>query len=145
MEVQSLKLAITDEDLNGLLKKYLPPNVPVEELSIRITPEGMAVTGIYPLFINVHFESVWELGVDQGRVTARFDKFKAMGVPANIFKSAIVKMIEDVAAREEWIRIEGDTLLVDVDACLAKFAVPTRTNIKNITCGEGLLVVEGAV
>src|SRR5207248_520027 len=105
MEVQALTLSLSEQDLNDLLRKYLPPDQPIEDLAVRVTSRGLSVTGVYPLFINVHFETQWQLGLDRGQITAQLRQFKAMGVPGNIFKSAIVKMIEEVAGTEPWIRI----------------------------------------
>ena len=50
-------------------------------LRVRLSPAGLAITGVYPLFINVHFETLWQVGLDKGQVTARLHHFKAMGVP----------------------------------------------------------------
>jgi len=142
MEVQTLKLAVVEQDLNDLIRKYLPADHPIEQLTARVNQQGVVVTGIYPLFINVHFETIWELGLDAGQITARLANFKAMGVPGNIFKSAIVKMIEELAVAEKWVRIKGDTLWVDADACIAKFACSARTNFKVLTCEPGRILLE---
>jgi hypothetical protein len=143
MEIHALKLSLSEQDLNELLRKYLPVDQPIEDLRVRVGPRGLAVTGVYPLFINVHFETLWELGLDRGQITARLANFKAMGVPGNIFKSAIVKMIEDVAGAENWIRFQGDTIWIDIDRCIGKYACATRTNFKSISCQAGLVVLEG--
>ena len=143
MEVQALKLSLSEQDLNDLLRKYLPADQPIEELTVRVGPQGLTVSGVYPLFINVHFETHWQLGLEDGQVTARLAHFKAMGVPGNIFKSAIVKMIEDVARAEDWVRVQGDTLWIDVDRCIGKFAFPARTNLKVVDCQAGLIILEG--
>jgi hypothetical protein len=143
MIVHALKLSVSEQDLNDLIRKHLPADAAVENLSVRVSPKGLVVTGIYPLFINVHFETHWNVGLDQGRVTARLDQFKAMGVPGNIFKSAVVKMMEDLAGEEEWVRIEGDTIRVDVDGCIGKYAFTAQTNFKVLTCQDGHIVLEG--
>ena len=144
MEVHAFKLSLSEQDLNDLLRKHLPADQPIHDLAVRVGPQGLAVSGVYPLFINVHFETQWQLGVDQGQITARLNHFKAMGVPGNIFKSAILKMIEDLAASEKWIRIEGDVLWIDVDACIAKYAFTARTNLKHLECQAGRVLLDGA-
>src|SRR5262249_55401654 len=116
MDIISLKLVMNDRDINDLLTRFLPPNQPVEDVRLAITPEGVVVSGVYPLFINVRFETTWELGVVNGAVAARLAHLKAMGVPGNILKSAIVKLIEDQARGEPWLRRDGDTLLIDAEA-----------------------------
>jgi hypothetical protein len=143
MEVHALKLSLTEQDLNDLLRKYLPAGQPIEDLSVRVSPKGLIVSGVYPLFINVHFETQWQLGLDRGQVTARLEHFKAMGVPGNIFKSAIVKMIEDLAGAEKWIRIQGDTLCIDIDGCIGKYAFTALTHLRRLDCQSGQILLEG--
>jgi hypothetical protein len=144
MEIHALKVSLTEQDLNDLLGKHLPANQPIEELNVRVSPQGLSISGVYPLFINVHFVTQWQLGLDRGQVTARLESFKAMGVPGNIFKSAIIKVIEDVAQAEKWVRIKGDTIWVDVDACIAKYAFPAQTCLRHLECQSGRIILEGS-
>src|SRR5262245_60351997 len=129
MEVHVLKLSVSESDLNELLRKYLPADQPIEDLAVRVSPRGLIVSGVYPLFINVKFETHWELALQRGQITARLDHFKALGVPGTIFKSAIVKLIEDLAGAEDWLRSTGDTIWIDVDACIAKYAFTAQTRL----------------
>src|SRR5215210_7957719 len=108
MELHALKLSLTEQDLNDLLRKYLPKDPDIDDLRIKFSAEGIHVTGIYPFFFPVRFETIWEVGVKTGHATARLASFKAMGVPGNIFKSAVVKIVETLARQENWIRIVGD-------------------------------------
>ena len=142
MEIHSLHVLITEQDLNELARKHMPKDVPVEDVRLRLSPEGLHVTGVYPFFINVKFETIWNLRVEHGQAVAQLSKFRAMGVPGNIFKSAIMKMIEDVARREPWIHVTGDQLIADLDQACAKYAVAAKTHLKSIIVQTGLLVIE---
>ena len=42
MEIQALRLIITEDDLNALVQEHLPADSPVENLHIRLAPEGTA-------------------------------------------------------------------------------------------------------
>ncbi len=142
MEIHSLHVLLTEQDLNELHKKHAPKDVPVEDVRLRLSPEGLHVTGVYPFFINVKFETIWHVSAEQGKAVARLTKFRAMGVPGNIFKSAIMKMIEDIAKKEPWIRVDGDQLIMDLDQACAQYAVAGKTHLKSIIVQTGLLVIE---
>ena len=142
MELHALRVSLTEQDANDLIRRYMPPDSPVEDVRVQLTPEGLIVTGQYPFFIAVKFETVWELGVQQGHVFARLARFRAMGVPGNIFKSAIMKLVEDAARREDWVRIHGDVILADAERGYAKYATPVRLNLRAITITAGQLTVE---
>jgi len=142
MEIHSLHLLLTEQDLNDLAKKHMPKDLPVEDVRLRLSPEGIHVSGVYPFFINVSFETVWHLSADQGKAIAKLTKFRAMGVPGNIFKSAIMKMVDDIAKREPWVHVNGDQLVADPDQACAQYAIAGKTHLKSIIVQTGLMVVE---
>jgi hypothetical protein len=142
MELHALRLSLTEQDLNDLLRKYMPKNVDVEDLRVRFADNCVHVTGIYPFFFPVRFETIWEIGVDGGHASARLASFKAMGVPGNIFKSAVVKIVEDIAKQESWIRIAGDRFLADLELGCSKYAVLAHLHLKSITVQSGQLMLE---
>src|ERR1043166_614376 len=142
MELHALKLSLTEQDLNDLLRKYMPKEIEIDDLRVKLSEQGIHVTGIYPFFIPVRFETIWEVGVEAGHATARLASIKAMGVPGNIFKSAVVKIVEDIAKHENWIRIVGDRFLADVELGCSKYAVLAHLHSKTITVKPGALMLE---
>jgi hypothetical protein len=142
MELHSLRMSLTEQDLNDLLRKYLPRDMEVEDLRLRLRDGKIHVSGVYPFFIPVRFETIWEVGVESGHASARLSSFKAMGVPGNIFKSAVVKIFEDIAREENWIRIVGDRFLADLELGCSKYAVVAHLHLKSITVEQGKLMLE---
>jgi len=142
MEIHSLHVLVTEQDLNELAKQHMPKDLPVEDMRLRLSPEGVHVTGVYPFFISVKFETIWHLSAEQGKAIAQLTKFRAMGVPGNIFKSAIMKMVEDIAKKESWVKVAGDQLIADPDQAMAKYAVAAKTHLKSIIVQTGLMVIE---
>ena len=65
-----------------------------------------------------------------------------MGVPGNIFKSAVVKLVEDIARQEHWIRIVGDRFLADLELGCSKYAVLAHLHLKSIVAQPGILLLE---
>ncbi|MBI1832515.1 MAG: hypothetical protein HYR84_13820 [Planctomycetes bacterium] len=142
MELHSLKVSLTEQDLNDLLRKYLPKDIEIDDLRVQLTDQGVHVTGSYPFFISVRFETIWEVTVEAGHAAARLTSFSAMGVPGNIFKSAVLKIVEDIAKHENWVRVVGDRALADLELGCAKYAVAARLRLKSIVVKPGVLLVE---
>jgi len=142
MELHALRLSVTEQDLNEILRRYVPKDAEVEELRIRLSAQGIHVTGVYSFFFPVRFETIWEVGVANGQASARLASFKAMGVPGNIFKSAVVKIIEDVAREESWIHIVGDCFYADIDLGCARYFVPAQFHLRAITVQPGSVLLE---
>ncbi|HMF18395.1 MAG TPA: hypothetical protein VKE98_14390 [Gemmataceae bacterium] len=141
MDLHALCVSISDQDLNQLAARHLRDQ-PVEDISFRVAADGIHIKGVYPLFINVSFETHWQLGVQAGKVTARLAGMRAFGAPGNVFKSAIMKFISDAAHKHDWLQIENDIIVADVDRLLLKNGLAVRTNITTIACQDGVLLIE---
>jgi hypothetical protein len=142
MEVLSLNLKIVEADLNALAAKLLPPDTPIEDVAFLIRPEGICVKGVYPLLVNVAFESWWALDVEEGKVTANMTKLKAFGMPAMVFKSAVLKVLEELSAREVWFEVKGEKVHVDIETSLGRYACPSRLYLRRIACADGIVIIE---
>jgi hypothetical protein len=143
MEIQALTLAVSEKDLNDLAARHMPEALPLEELRFRLTADGLQVSGEYPLFLRVTFETHWQLGVRDGDVTARLVRFKALGLPVPVFKSVLLKLLKEAARKEDWVHFDGDdTVVVRVDRMLEGEGFPLRTNLCSIRCHDQGLVVE---
>jgi hypothetical protein len=144
MEIQALKLLITEQDLNELLTRYLPADSGLENVRIRIAPEGVYVTGEYPVLVRVAFETLWELEGRSGKVHARLGGLKAMGLPAAVFKGAVLKAIEEAVQSEDWLAFDNDIMVVDVDRLLAEKGIKAKTNLNLVRCLVGEVIIESA-
>jgi hypothetical protein len=143
MEIQQLALVLTEQDLNALVHKHLTDDVPVEKIVIRLSSAGLHVTGEFPLFVNVRFESRWELSAHQGKVTARLVHLKAIGLPVNVFRSMVVKFIAEAAKRIDGVECENDVIIADIDRLAAREGIRLQSNLRSIECQDGRIVVKG--
>jgi hypothetical protein len=141
MELLALKLFVAEGDVNRLLAEHLPGDVGVENLRVRLTPEGVQVLGDYPtVFLKVAFETLWAVGVAGGRLEARLASVKVAGVPATLLRGVLMKALED-AARRPGVAVEGESVLLDADAFLRAKGIPLSLNLKEVLCSLGSLVV----
>jgi hypothetical protein len=141
MDIQQLAVVVTDHDLNQLARKQLPDDFPVENVKFAIGPEGLAVTGEFPLFVSVSFHTLWQLGVRDGKVTARLMDLRAFGLPVTVFKSMILKILAESARKIDGLAYEDDLLVADVDRLALREGLPLRLNLRSIECMAGQLFV----
>ncbi len=144
MELLALKLLVTEQDINELLNRYLSGDNGLENVQVRIAPEGAYVTGDYPMLVRVSFETLWELDAQAGKVRARLAGLKAMGLPATVFKSAVLKAIEEAVLNESWLAFANDTMIVDVDRLLTEKGIRAKTNLNTLHCLTGEVIIESA-
>jgi hypothetical protein len=142
MDIHALRVSVTDDDLNDLVTRYLLEDLPVEELTLAVTDEGVVAKGQYPMLLTVSFETVWALSVAGGKVAATLVRFRTLGMPMGVLKSLVMGVISSAAKKESWLAVEGDTVVADVDGLLARDGHKVRSNLRAIRCQAGLLVIE---
>ena len=155
MEIQALRLLLTEHDLQRLATEGANGNLSVRDLRLRIAPEGLHVAGIYPTsFMDVPFATLWDLSIRAGMLAARLVRIQTGNGDADsvlemfslISPGAVRATLMNAVARalqgEEGLQVQGETVLVDPDLLAARRGWPVRTNLTAVRCGEGCLVLE---
>ena len=141
MEIQALRVLITEEELNDWLSKL--PRLPgrIRHLEVKLFPEGISVRGTYQWGIRISFETLWEALICEAKPAARLRKFAAGGLG---FGWAKAYVLEAIASQIHWSRLEGDMLLFEFDPLLRAKGIDIRPNLRTIQCGHGHLVIESS-
>ena len=143
MEIQSLKLVVTDADAIRLLTQFAPKDLEARNLSVRFTPDGVRITGDTPaLLFTVSFETLWEVTLVDGAVVARLSSLKVAGMPAGKLRGVLLKMLRDAVAGRPGIVFEGETVTVNVNEVLRSHRVPLEVTLSAVRCAEGRLSIE---
>ena len=143
MEIQSLKLLLTDADLAAFLAKNAPKDEPIEDLQAHFTPDGVLVTGRYPTpFMSVHFETVWQLASAGTDVRAKLTAIRVLGLPGNVLAGALMKMVGDAVEGKPGVRVENDEVVVHVAEAARAEGVEVAVNFTAVRCSIGAAVIE---
>ncbi len=143
MEIHALKLVVSEEGINSLLAAYVPADATVENLRVRILPEGVHILGDYPsVFGKVPFETNWEMQIVTGRVHARLVGLKVSGVPGNLFRKMVLDLIQETLNHEPGIVLEQETLRIDVEKVALGKKVLVRCNLRSLRCEAGRLLLD---
>ena len=97
MEIQFLRLHLSDRDLEPLAARLAKQADGIDELAIRLTPEGVVIHGQYPtpFGFKVSFDTLWEVKADGPVIHARLTSLKMAGVTASLLRGALMKMVRD--------------------------------------------------
>ena len=57
MEIVSLRLVASDDDLNNLLAKFISAPAKLRDLRIGVIQDGLSVAGVYEAFLPIPCES----------------------------------------------------------------------------------------
>jgi hypothetical protein len=142
VEIQALKLLLTEQDLNQLVARALTDVQPVRDVQVRLTPEGIGVSGIYPTaLLKVHFDTLWQPFVRDGKAAARLTDLKVVGFGGGLLRKVLLGILADAAKLEDALKVEDDTVLFDLDRALARQGLTGRTNLSAVQCQEGALLL----
>jgi hypothetical protein len=138
MEIQLLKLNVTDADLNQLANKTFSWPDAIRNVRFAVVPEGIRVVGTYQGFIAIRFYLLWQVSVSEGKVIGRIERLKAGFLSLGFFKPYLLNLI----AAAMGIAIRDEMLILDIDALLADKGWPVRGNLTSISFHYGSLVLE---
>jgi hypothetical protein len=143
MEIQSLKLLLTDADLAAFLTKSPPTDEPIEDLQARFSPDGVVVSGRYPTpFFAVTFETTWQLIAAGPEVRARLVNVRVLGLPGNVLLGALMKMVTDTVEGKPGMRVENDEVIVHVVEALKAHGIDVAVRFTAVRSSIGAAVVE---
>jgi hypothetical protein len=145
MEIQSLKLIVTDADVAILAAKALRDHESIEDLKVRLTPDGVLLQGEYPTsFFKVSFETTWQVSASGPEVQVRLGSVKVAGLPAGILRGALMKMIRDAVAGVEGVRVQEEALFIHVPAALKSQGVDLLVHFTAVRMSFGAIVLEAS-
>jgi hypothetical protein len=143
MEIQSLRLSITEGEINALLAEFAPGDPPVENLLVRLTPEGIVVQGDYPtMLMKVAFQTLWQVRGYGSVVETRLNNVQVSGLPAGILRGVLLKTIGDTIAQQPGVLIEGESILIDLSRQPALQKLRLKINLTGVHCVADELVIE---
>jgi hypothetical protein len=141
MEIQVLKLVVTEADLNNLMRKFVVFPDSVRDLRIAIVPHGIVMNGIYQTLIAIPFQLLWCVSMTNGRIDGHLEKLKAGPISLSLLKRFVV---DAIAGATSALEVRGDTLVLDIDELLQEEGWPLRVNLSSITCDEGRVTIESS-
>ena len=143
MELQSLKIVVTDADANQLLAEFAPKDLEARNLCVGFTPGGVRISGdTQALLFTVSFETLWEVALVEGGVLARLSALKVAGVPAGKLRGVLLKVLRDAVAGRPGFVFEGEAVRVDVNQVLRAHRIPLQVALRAIRLADGTVTVE---
>ncbi len=143
MEIQALKLIVTEADANLLLGELAPQDLEVRNPHIRFTPDGVCMTGETSMMLfKVSFETLWDIGLLEGCVVARLNALKVAGIPAGKLRGVLLKMVRDALSGKPGIVVENEMVRFDVNEVLRSHQIPLRVALTGVRCVAGSLIIE---
>jgi hypothetical protein len=137
MEIHALRLQLTECDLADLAQRALRDQDQLSDVQIRITPEGVVVSGIFQLMLRVKFETLWSLNVQSGSLAVTLSELRAGGFGAGMLKGVLMGMVQSEIEREHGVSVEGETIRVDIDQVLAARGLVVLCNLVRVECSSG--------
>jgi hypothetical protein len=141
MEIQALKLFFTDADVAVMAAHHLAGEI--EELQVRLTPDGVVVSGKYPTaFFKVPFETVWQVSAGGEEIRVQLGMVRVAGLPANMLRGALMKTVRDKVEQEAGVRVEEEAVIVNVPDAVRPLNVEVCVNFVSVRMSIGAAVVE---
>jgi hypothetical protein len=145
MEIQALKVLLTEDEANRLLAEHARSDAEIENVRLRFAPEGVIVTGdTKALFFKVGFETLWTAAIVDTRIVVRLASLKVAGLPAGKFRGMLLNMARDAVANEAGVVVEEESICIELNEALRARRIPVTVRLTSIHCSAGALTVEAS-
>jgi len=144
MDIQALKVFISEQELQDLAVQNQPPETPVKNLTVRVTPDGVRVAGEFPtMMMNMSFESLWKPDVADGKITIHLAHLTAAGFPATMLRPLVLGALKD-AIKEPFIQVLDEAVVVDLHEFVREQKLPVALMfvVQAVRCIDGGVVAE---
>ena len=144
LELNAIELTITDSDLRAIIGKYVPgDDLPVSDLEAQIGSDGVIVRGKYQAaFLKGSFDAAVSLRADGQVVLATLADLKALGPVGNMFKGALMSMLQKNLGDIPGISSDGDAIKFDLEILLADHGITAKLGTLDIRCAPGRLTLK---
>ena len=146
MDIQNLRLFVSEQELNELVRQHQPAEAPVKNLSVRVTPEGVRVAGEVTMMLTMGFESLWRPQVVGGKAAAELVGLTAAGFPATPLRRLVLDALKD-ALKDPAVQITDEAVVVDVQEMIKREKLPinVRFELRALRCVEGGVEAEAGL
>lgn len=144
MEIESLRLSISEQELDTLAARLLANQKKVRALRVKLISGGIRVAGEYQLFVGVPFETLWRVSVLDGKLAAHFEQLKVAGLRGGMLKGALMEAIAAASQKEDSLKVEADTVLFNHERLLQKHGLPLSIRFSAVFCESGRLIIESS-
>jgi hypothetical protein len=143
MKIDYLRVLLSEKEINQHLPRLVPADTGVEDLQVRLAPEGVHLLGEYPTaLLRVSFETLWEVSARDNHVEAHLAAVKVAGLPATLLRGILLKILGDMIGNEPGVSVENGSVVVDVAAVLQSQRVPVDVYLTRFECLAGELLIE---
>jgi hypothetical protein len=143
MHIHTLKMSVTEPELNELVAALPAGKNSVQNLRVRLTSEGILVLGEYPtMLMKMAFETLWEVKGIGSVVEARLAAVKVAGLPAAMLRAVLLKTLRDLLAREPGVCVVEESIHVDLSKHPAIQKLHLNIHLTAVRCSQGNLLIE---
>src|SRR5262249_2952251 len=144
MEIQSLKLFITDADLAPLVAQAAAGQEGIEGLQAHLSPEGVQVQGQYAtgFGFKVPFETVWQLSPAGSSLEVRLGAIRVGGMPANLLRGVLLRMIRDAIEQHPGVSLREDVIVIDVPEIVRSLGFEVQMRFTAVRTSVGSALIE---
>jgi len=143
MKIHSLRLQLTEADLAPLLAEIAQRAEEIEQLTLKLRPEGLVLSGQYPtpFGLKVSFETLWHLEPQGPVILARVASLHLSGLNASLFRGLLLGLIAEMVADEPGLTLQDEVLHIDTIVLAKLEGIDLQVNWREILPGEGCWIL----
>ena len=142
MHINCLDVSISENDLNSIIQKKVPPNDKVSHLRVAVETGKIVVSGKFKVLLPVNFEADFELSHTDDELVAHLADIRPMSAIADQFKN---KILEKIANAAPFISLdkERESIRIPINSVLQNRGVDSNLAIDDLKVEPQQLTLKG--
>ena len=140
MEIQELRLRISQAELNGWLQPQWGKTDKLRGFTLQVGADGLHARGEVRVGVWIAFEADAEVDADGPFVALRLTSVRPLGlIPIPGLEGMVLTMVRKY--QNEWLLVKEDAVVVNIERLLADHGLALTANLSGVRCEPGALVL----
>ena len=141
MHINCLDISISENDLNSIIQKKMPPNDKISNLRADVMTGKIMVSGKVRVLLPVPFEADFELSHTANDIIAHLADIRPMSAIADQFKNKILEKITDAAPFLQLDK-KNESIKAPINEALQNSGIDSKLVIEDLTVVEKELSIK---
>jgi hypothetical protein len=143
MQIDLLRIRLSDADLQQAIARFLPPDVPVSNLTVSVATHGLVAKGkVRHSIAAVGFEALIKVIANGALIGVQLADLQAMGPLGSMLRGTVAKIMTEHACKLPGVEPANNGFIINVNATLQSLGLASRLKDVKTTLSPGELTAE---
>jgi hypothetical protein len=141
MILNKFELVISEQEVNRVMKKYLPPSPKFSDIYVTLEPDNFVLTGKIKLLFAINFKAMFKISHTEEKVAAQLVHLEPLQILTESVKHLLLeKMVEHITFAEA--DLHNDTIYFRINDIVKQLGLSSALKIQSLRISQKQLALD---